>query len=408
MMKTETFTLRFNTPAFLGDAKQNGRWRTPPIKHELRHWWRVAYAADHGYRVSIADLRREEGLLFGNAWLENDFRKSMVRIRLERWDSGKLKSWQGLEQATVTHPETQKTAYKVGPHAYLGYGPLDGRGNTKLSKKVHAALQADEQAQIAFAYPTTHAEPELERLLETNVPRIERSLHLMHRFGTLGGRSRNGWGSYELLPSSGERGAGDEGLPLRLWRDCLELDWPHAIGKDEKGALIWETAPHDDWKALMRTLAIVKIGLRTQFRFEDKQLDDKRDNPNGIEHGKPQDRHWLAYPVTHHAVKPWDKERRGNETFSLNLRLPNQMRFKVRRTEDGKLKGVIFHMPHLPPLAFGPDRAAIERLWKCVHQFLDALTQTPAQRSYCANADREALAKQKAQLDGVKLSRSKA
>jgi CRISPR-associated protein Cmr1 len=31
MIKKE-FTVRFNTPAFLGDAEQTGAWRTPPFK----------------------------------------------------------------------------------------------------------------------------------------------------------------------------------------------------------------------------------------------------------------------------------------------------------------------------------------------------------------------------------------
>jgi CRISPR-associated protein Cmr1 len=98
MMHTATYTLTFTTPAFLGDANQNARWRTPPIKHELRHWWRVAYAADHGFRVNVSEMRREEGLLFGNAWLshrvgrrdQNTFTKSLVRLRLDKWDDGRI------------------------------------------------------------------------------------------------------------------------------------------------------------------------------------------------------------------------------------------------------------------------------------------------------------------------------
>lgn len=370
-MKTVKHTLRFLTPAFLGDAHQNGRWRTPPIKHELRHWWRVAYAADHSFSVSVAEMRREEGLLFGNAWLEGEFCKSQVRIRLSRWDEGKLRSWQGLEQNKVDHPEVQRTQFKVGPHAYLGFGPLDGRGNTKLSEKVNAAIQAQEAATLAIACP------------ESAALRLEHALWLMDRFGTLGGRARNGWGSYHLLPSPPGRGEGGEGLPLRDWHECLKFDWPHAIGQDEKGPLIWQTDPHADWKSLMRTLAIVKVGLRTQLRFT---------TGRGAQH--PEDRHWLAYPVTNHDVRTWGA-----------MRLPNQLRFKVRQTASGKLVGVIFHMPHLPPPAFNPDRAAIERVWRCVHEFLSALTQPPQKRRYCSMADGQALGRQKTQLDGVILER---
>lgn len=42
-MQRLIFTVRFITPAFLGDSEQDGRWRTPPFKALLRQWWRVAY-----------------------------------------------------------------------------------------------------------------------------------------------------------------------------------------------------------------------------------------------------------------------------------------------------------------------------------------------------------------------------
>lgn len=399
-MTERRYTVRFLTPAFLGDAQQNARWRTPPIKHELRHWWRVVYAADHGFRVRVEDMRREEGLLFGNAWLENEFRKSQVRIRLDRWGEGTLRQWH--RDAAVTHPEVknrQGDLMPVGSTLYLGYGPLVfDRENRKTALKANAAIQDGEKATLAIAYPKEAA------------PLLEYALRLMDRFGTLGGRARNGWGSYRLLPSPSGRGDGGEGLPLRDWDKCLELDWPHAIGKDEKDPLIWQTEPHDDWESLMRTLAIVKIGLRTQFRlFLDQNAGDrqvyKRGQPVGIEHGKPQDRHWLAYPVTRHSVAPWDKERVNNKTVPLNLRLPNQLRFKARQTENGKLVGVIYHMPHLPPEGFAPNRSVIQEVWRRVHQFLDGMNKAFEERNFCPRADLTAVQNQAQQLNSVHLHR---
>ncbi len=35
-MKKLEYTVLFNTPAFLGDAEQNGRWRTPPFNRVLK------------------------------------------------------------------------------------------------------------------------------------------------------------------------------------------------------------------------------------------------------------------------------------------------------------------------------------------------------------------------------------
>ncbi len=384
MMKKLSYQLRFTTPAFMGNAEQNGQWRTPPIKALLRQWWRVAVAAEYGFEV--AAMRRAEGMLFGHAWLENDTferdgravttaaRKSEMRIRLSAWAAGTLNSWQGLEQGTVHHPETEKTGHKVGPHAYLGFGPLDGRGGTKLGK-TNAAIQWGESAALSIAVPNDHA------------AHIEHALTLMNHYGTLGGRSRNGWGSFALMPL-GETPALGGDIPLRSWKEALTLDWPHAIGADDKNRpLIWQTAPHDDWKALMKTLAVVKIGLRTQFVFT-----------TGKNASQAEPRHWLSYPVTNHSVQAWGG----------NARLPNSLRFKIRQTGDGKLVGVIFHVPCLPPTAFAPNPEPITAMWTSVHSLLDELALAAPRRSYSGIKDDTRRAALKSGLDTVILTRAPA
>ena len=344
-MIQKRLTVRFNTPAFLGNAEQNGQWRTPPFKHLLREWWRVAWAEAHGFNIDLGEMRRVEGHLFGVAADEGDSRQSQVRIRLGRWDQGKMNEWV-QEDPAVFHKEV-RGGRNVGSHLYLGYGPLNFNRGTYLGKKINgnfkpnAATQAGEENELKLAYPST------EQAL------LDRALALASAFGAIGGRARNGWGSLELHPSPSGRGAGGEGLPLRDWRECLAHEWAHAIGQDEKGPLIWRTKEDfDDWSELMKTLAEIKIGLRTSFTFH-----------SGNNAPRPEPRHWLSYPVTHHSVKPWGR----------NTRLPNTLRFKVRRAENGRLYGVIFHMPCLPPEQFRAERhrASIENVWRHVHAFLD-------------------------------------
>lgn len=335
-MTQREYDLRFHTPAFLGNADQSGQWRTPPFKAQLRQWWRVAYAASKSFSLNEARMREEEGELFGNAWLDDGFSKSLVRIRLEQWSEGKLKSWDGNDP-TVRHDNVPKP---VGSQLYMGYGPLVFRGGTAL--KANAAVQAGEQNTFSIAYPGEHA------------PLIEQALALMNQFGTVGGRSRNGWGSYSL------QGIHELcHLPVRAWREAFALDWPHAVGGDAEGALVWQTSAFDEWKALMKDLAAIKIQLRTQF-----VLTTGKNSP------RTEDRHWLSYPVTNHSVAAW-----GN-----NARLPNSLRFKVRPTADGKLVGVIFHMPCLPPAAFRPETKAITAVWQKVHAFLDNQDQAKLAR----------------------------
>lgn len=334
MMKIQEFQIRFLTPAFLGNAEQSGQWRVPPFKAQLRQWWRVAYAADCRYGVNVQDMRRVEGKLFGNAWLEKNFSKSRVILRLDSWSEGKLKQWESLDK--VTHPEVKGSS--IGSDLYLGYGPLKGS-----SLKKNAAIQKDESATLAIAYPES----------EEGARLIERALWLMDRFGTVGGRSRNGWGSYILTPQ-GDTTSLVGSTPLREWKEALTFDWPSAVGRDQRGALIWRTQPHDDWKGLMQALARCKIEMRTQeFKF-----------PNSAPGRDPEPRHWLSYPITNHKVGNWDKN---------HLRLPNSLRFKVRPAShaEGKLVAEIFHMPCLPPASFHPDRSIIETVWQRVYGFLD-------------------------------------
>ena len=130
-MKTRTFTFRFTNPAFLGNAEQNGAWRTPPIKALLRQWWRVAYAAQGNFQVDVGQMRREEAALFGHADTDGASR-SLVRLRLNRWDEGTLKTWNALDK--IKHLEV---SVPVDAGLYLGFGPVIVRGLKK-----NAAIQA--------------------------------------------------------------------------------------------------------------------------------------------------------------------------------------------------------------------------------------------------------------------------
>jgi len=359
---TAAYTLRMLTPAFLGDADQNGRWRTPPIKALLRQWWRVAYAAEKQFAMRVDEMRHEEGLLFGHAWLENDTyecngrqvttaaRKSLIRLRLNIWETGKLDKDHWPDDKKVVHPEVKNRdgkAMPVGSNLYLGYGPLayDRQKHTTVIK-ANAAIQAEETATFSIAFP------------QANASSIVNALWLMDRYGTLGGRSRNGWGSFVLTPV-GDTPKLNSTLTTCDWRDCLNMDWPHAVGHDNKGALIWQTEPMADWRDVMKRLAELKIGLRTQFGFS-----------TGKNVPTPEARHWLSYPVTNHSVSCWDSK----------ARLPNTLRFKVRPTDDDRLVGVIFHVPHLPPKNFNPERKVIEEIWSSVHRYLDD-QRPPLQRS---------------------------
>lgn len=373
MMVQHRIDLRFITPAFLGDADQKGAWRTPPFKALLRQWWRVVAARRCGY--DHRRLREEEGRLFGHAWLKDNGKawslQSLVRLRLDGWRPGQLDSWP-VRDPSVSHPEVGESGRKVGAHLYLGYGPLvpEWGGGTKL--KTASAIGAGEQGGLALAYP---------EMLRAD---IADTLQLVAWFGTVGGRSRNGWGSLEVT------GDGIKGLeqlrreePLlsrvtRLLDDCLRVDWPHAFGSDAKGLLVWRTRKGEkSWTDTMKALAEVKIALRMRFPFE-----KNRDAGNPL----LENRHLLAYPVTNHGVLEWSErdERTGKPDLTgkgklkQSDRLANQLRFKVLQ-ESGGYVGIIAHLPCALPDSLGSklgrSRPSVEDqlgVWRKVHGILDS------------------------------------
>ncbi|MBK8455490.1 MAG: RAMP superfamily CRISPR-associated protein [Thiofilum sp.] len=342
-MQELSYTVSFTTPAFLSNAEQQAQWRTPPFKALLRQWWRVAYAADKQFQVNIAEMRREEGSLFGQAH-EGDNRKSLVRIRLNHWEKGSLNSIPS--SGTVFHEEVGKGGgMNIQTNVYLGYGPINANKN---------AIEPEKQtADLWLGFPDAHTK------------KIAQAIQLIAWFGTLGSRSRNGWGSLNVSPQDGIltfktlSSLSLQGL-VRPLHECLQLDWPHAIGSDSKGILVWKTTPQTSWRDAMRELARVKIAFRTAPYFKFPQA-----KPDGNFHP----RHLLAYPVTRHDFIEWKKK---------NGRLGNHIRFKVVK-EGNKYHGLIVHLPCRLPEELAQSlrpRPQELNIWQEVHKVLDDKNKT--------------------------------
>lgn len=350
---TVEYRLSFATPAFLGNAQQQAQWRTPPIKALIRQWWRVVKAPQVGF--DVGKLRGLEGALFGTAsddGMEKSHR-SRVRLRLSGWEEGKLTSWPAGEQRT-NHPEVK---FPVGSDLYLGFGPLEyakgtgtGLGVSKSSGQRRTAIDDKAQAVLRLMFSDTHAAD------------LNAAVQLMAWFGTLGSRSRNGWGALQMTDeklkqlkplSRANLGAILDARPLA---ECLKEEWPHAIGRDDSGPLVWKTRVTGEWRQVMKELARIKIAFRTQQAL----------SLEGVPVGAFSGRHVLAYPVTNHSVN-------GSE-WGGQGRLANQIRFKLLR-ENNHLIGVIAHLPcRLPDnmaAQVRTDQSSQRNVWQAVHAVLD-------------------------------------
>lgn len=357
-MIRNTYRLKLASPAFLGDADQKGVWRTPPLKALIREWWRIAVAPEVGYDVHA--LKQREMDLFGTAADEGGGanRQSKIRLALQHWNEGALTDWamvNPLERGRpggdpqVRHREVQFGNGMVGSQLYLGYGPLVlNRGTPSPKLKSGPALQAEETNLLRMALPDNCADT------------LRVAITLAHWFGTIGGRSRNGWGSLAWEAEAGtsalralSKTALEQTGCVRPLKSCLAFNWPHAIGSDDVGALMWRsTSTFDNWRDAMKFLAQTKIDFRTSLGFT-----------TGENSAKIEPRHIVAYPVTKHHVANWGR----------NARLANTLRFKLCVESGSKLRALIYHTPCTPTLLHG----GVDLLdtWQRVHRHLDANPQ---------------------------------
>lgn len=323
MIEPIKLTLCFLTPAFLGDAEQAGEFRTPPIKAQLRHFWRMVQVA-HGL-VKVDEVREREHVLFGSA-SGNTGHQSRVRIRLDEWDRGHLMNWQKLASKPI-----QSGKNSLPASFYLGYGPLGHKAPPTIA---HApAIDAGASAPLRIAVMPN------DRVGPNDRNDIRQALALMHRFGTLGGRSRNGWGSYAL----GCVDLASAVTPLVDWRQALECDWPTALGRDDHGALLWHSgSSFPTWEKAIEQLAQLRADV----------------NRAGG------DRTLLSYPVTKKTHGGWDN----------SDRLPSSLRFKVVADGD-RFRAQVAHFPCSPSsdlMRKGRVLAGeLERAWRTVHQCMD-------------------------------------
>ena len=296
-----------------------------------------------------------ENHLFGTAsddGVESSHR-SLLRLRLSAWDDGKLKDWPAGGQR-VQHPEVGDAGRPVDAELYLGYGALEHNaqtrstqlGTSKSSGAKRTAIDEKSSVELRLMFPTEHEHD------------MRAAMQLAGWFGTLGSRSRNGWGALNLVEIDGssaiQLSRSTVAAYTRPLASCLKLEWPHAIGSDGLGPLIWRTAPLAHWRDAMRELARLKIAFRTQGApFQNARP------------GAMQERHLIAYPVTNHVVTAW-----GNQA-----RLANQIRFKVVK-EGAQYVGAVVHLPcripdELVTLLRGAAIPADLTVWQSVHRVLD-------------------------------------
>jgi CRISPR-associated protein Cmr1 len=163
------YDIEFLTPAFLGSAEGNAELRTAPFKAALRWWWRVLY----GKSKTSEQLSSDERSVFGST--ENG---ALVRISIEGEVPVETSDFPKGRKIPVTGK-----AFSINILDYLAYGVCTYDKVQRKNSYNRSYLVPGQSFKYSIFVPSA-----LKNEIQT-------CLNALVSFGSVGSRSRNGFGS---------------------------------------------------------------------------------------------------------------------------------------------------------------------------------------------------------------------
>ena len=338
--KTVKFSVEVLTPMFLGGADGNAELRVAPFKNALRYWWRIVKGD-----LPHKDLLVQEQKLFGGV-LDNDAcnlktTRSLVDIDVTgSVRIGKIYEMDDLDRKV----NSEAGGRRVPLTSYLGMGPVDFNG--KYTKK---RILPGECFSLTVTYPNDKKKEIID------------AMSLFAAFGSIGARSRNGWGSFTLSVKEKDTASllSRETLFNKFgesFNNIMKKDkkYPFKLGltksneTEENQPLLWKIASKNTWENAMQSAGENYMDLRQSLPLA---------FPSDIK-----ERHILCYPITNHnKIDSWGGQ---------NGRMPSQLRIIIRINTD-KYNAYFLHLPHKIPLKWNKALGSELNVWKKIHTYLD-------------------------------------
>lgn len=332
-IKTAKYEIEVLTPMFLGGADQNGELRAAPFRNAIRTFYRVVKGE------AVLEKERE---LFGGLDLNPGGKLTQKsKLQIQVFSEGNIEL-----MAEKTMPALGEMHNKESPGkpakkaAYLGLGPVAFNGS--LAKK---PIKPGQKFNLVVRYPKS---------VEND---FNAAVSMFVHFGSLGARSRNGWGSFSCSPLDGTINilSSNElhdkyGKQFSTIFQSSQNIYPHALSLVGDKKLIWQLGEsYASWENAMSAGAEAYMNLKHNMQ---------------IGAGGPHDRHLIGYPLMNH---PATKEGR-------NERMPSQIHIIIRKN-DGKYICFFMHLAH--PIS-GNLRGYFDNLnrqkevFEKMHKYLDS------------------------------------
>ena len=266
------FEIEFITPTFLGGANGDAEIRTAPFKNLIRRWWRIVNGT-----LSQEKLWKKECELFGSAADKNSI-KSKVDLKIV--SSEKIYFGEPYKESPKINFDTvsiNDVSYNVA--VYLGYGVIK-----KVKNKYNKVEIVSSKRYIMPGSKLTLA---LE-LPEQYKKEMIQVLYCIDLFGTIGAKSRNGFGSIAVKPVSFDFEECELNLPLSI-EDVVKngKHYPNSLVSDDDDPdadfLIWTTKEYRKYETVMNILCGTYIRAKKTLKIPLFGAADKDDLPDGAD-----------------------------------------------------------------------------------------------------------------------------
>lgn len=328
--ETAEFTVEVLTPMFLGGANGDAELRAAPLKNAVRYWWRITQGD-----LTHKDLLKKEQKLFGGV-SGNKAICSLVDVVV----TGSVRTGNKNKMASIGKKINPEAKNKNVPlSAYLGMGPVDFNGIYTKTR-----ILPGEKFALSVFFP------------KENRNNLIDALSLFAEFGSLGARSRNGWGSFNLLVMNDRISLLPRKKLLEKYGEeissifNIDKKYPFKLGESNGQPLFWKIGIGDTWQNVMKLAGESYMDLRQQV------LPFPQAPPNGV-----QERHILGYPITSHPIGNWGRN---------NGRMPSQLRIIIRKTGNN-YNAYFFHLPHKIPKPWDSSLGRELSVWQKIHNYLD-------------------------------------
>ena len=284
------FEVEIITPLFLGGAdKVNSEIRAASIKGALRFWWRALY----GYKFnSIEEMAHKENKIFGST--EN---KSSFSIMVDENLESILKN---LDKGKTFKAESKGKVFYLGIIDYLTIGLH--KPNKKVKRKLEYIKKYFKDKQKFNLTLTFYNQNYRDEILN--------SFYALIKYGSLGAKARNGFGSLYVkdLPS----------VDIKNDKDTLDFT---AFSSKSK---LFIGTEQNSWEDALSEIGMIYKDARLSKDIEKKHSFDKRA--------------LIAMPIESKFEEIPSYIRKGRHTKPYFLH--------VNKLSNGKYQGQILFLPY--------------------------------------------------------------